>query len=316
MIISGHLMHKLGFSINKNFPDWCVEFPGEWVSITNSFTMEINQLHRADLLDILFDGRNKAYGAYDLRKTYNSRLVKALAFTGSLCVLLLGGYLLAGKLSKRDSISLPQVTDVTLKEISLPENKPEPLPPKPKPLVQTQQIAMIKDVTTRIVPDAQVKPDEAPPKNDDIQNARIGLANTQGQADNGEAPTLSLGGSGTGLAEAPKKQDADDNTIFEKVEIPSTYYGGDPAWERFLRKTMRFPEAAIEKEIQGAVLVQFIVDKEGNVSNVEAISGPDELRDEAVRTIRKSGKWNPAIQNGRKVNSYKRQPIVFMFSTE
>jgi len=59
--------------------------------------------------------------------------------------------------------------------------------------------------------------------------------------------------------------------------------------------------------------VQFIVDKQGVVSDVEAISGPNELREEAVRVIKKSGQWTPAVQNGRQVKSYKKQPIIFQF---
>ena len=65
-------------------------------------------------------------------------------------------------------------------------------------------------------------------------------------------------------------------------------------------------------------MVKFIVDKEGNVSDVEAISGPDTggLREEAVRVIKKSGKWTPAVQNGRFVKSYKRQPVSFKLSDQ
>ena len=59
-----------------------------------------------------------------------------------------------------------------------------------------------------------------------------------------------------------------------------------------------------------------IVDKEGNVSGVEAVSGPEELRAEAVRVIKKSGKWTPAIQQGRQVKSYKRQPVKFQLADE
>jgi protein TonB len=69
----------------------------------------------------------------------------------------------------------------------------------------------------------------------------------------------------------------------------------------------------LTNEVQGTVMVQFIVDREGNVSDVEVVSGPETggLREEAIRVIQKSGKWTPAIQNGRKVKSYKRQPVVF-----
>jgi protein TonB len=100
------------------------------------------------------------------------------------------------------------------------------------------------------------------------------------------------------------------------VEIESTYPGGLPAWARFLNKNFRYPEPAQSDGVQGTVMVRFIVDKDGNVSDVEALSGPDQdgLREEAVRVIRKSGKWIPAVQNGRNVKSYKQQPVVFKIS--
>lgn len=79
---------------------------------------------------------------------------------------------------------------------------------------------------------------------------------------------------------------------------------------------LRYPAQAVDNGIQGPVMVQFIVDREGVVSEVKAISGPVELREEAVRAISRSGKWTPAIQNGRKVKSYKRQQIVFMLGEE
>jgi len=100
------------------------------------------------------------------------------------------------------------------------------------------------------------------------------------------------------------------------VEIESDYPGGASAWQRYLNKNLRYPQEAIDGEIQGTVVVQFIVDKAGNVSDVDAISGPKELRDEAVRVIKKSGSWTPAVQNGRQVKSYKKQPIVFRLETQ
>lgn len=77
--------------------------------------------------------------------------------------------------------------------------------------------------------------------------------------------------------------------------------------------TLRFPDEAVKKNISGVVVIQFIVDKEGHISDVEAISGPDKggLREEGIRMIRKSGLWEPAIQHGHKVRSYKKQPIMF-----
>jgi periplasmic protein TonB len=113
-----------------------------------------------------------------------------------------------------------------------------------------------------------------------------------------------------------KAADNNFDVIYTKVEIESVYPGGQQAWFRFMANTLRYPDEAVNKEIQGTVIVQFIVDTTGNVSNIEAISGPltGGLREEAVRVIKKSGNWIPAVQNGRKVKSYKKQPLVFSLS--
>lgn len=108
----------------------------------------------------------------------------------------------------------------------------------------------------------------------------------------------------------------DWDKTFTRVEIESEYPGGAAAWHRFLNRNLRYPQEAIDNEIQGTVVVQFIVDKAGNVSDVEAISGPKELKAESILMIRKSGQWTPAVQNGRQVRSYKKQPIVFRLESE
>ncbi|WP_431213747.1 energy transducer TonB [Puia sp. P3] len=102
------------------------------------------------------------------------------------------------------------------------------------------------------------------------------------------------------------------------MEIESQFPDGPAAWLRFLHRNLVVPNDAIDQNISGQVMVQFIVDEEGNVSNVQAVSGPvgGGLREEAVRVIKKSGKWTAAIQNGRKVKSYKRQPITFAVASE
>ncbi len=108
------------------------------------------------------------------------------------------------------------------------------------------------------------------------------------------------------------KESADTLTL-HKVEVESQYPGGNSAWNDFLQRTMRYPEMTVRNRIQGIVRVQFIVDKDGRVSNIHAVSGPEEggLREEAERVIRRSGKWIPAFQYGRYVKSYKSQPFVF-----
>lgn len=116
--------------------------------------------------------------------------------------------------------------------------------------------------------------------------------------------------------EAEIKKAWDSSQILMKVEIEAEYPGGAAAWQRFLNKNLRYPEELLDNCIQGTAVVQFVVDKDGNVSNVEAVSGPEELGAEAVRVIKKSGKWMPAVQGGRQVRSLKKQPFIIHLEAE
>ncbi len=276
--------------------------------------MEINKILSADALDIIFDGRNKEYGAYELRKTYNKRLT--LAVLGMLAFILLAavGSLIANNIGKKDKAQEMVVQDVQLEEVKKQE-QPEPPPPPPPPQPEPPKVEMTKFTPPKIVKDEEVKEDEKPPEVEKLEETKIGTINQEGLKDEGiVAPPAS--DEGKGVVEAPKKVEEDWDRTFTKVEIESDYPGGMSAWQRYLNKNLRYPTEAQDNEIQGNVVVQFIVDKEGNVSEVEAISGPKELREEAVRVIKKSGKWTPAVQNGRQVKSYKKQPIVFRLETE
>jgi periplasmic protein TonB len=103
----------------------------------------------------------------------------------------------------------------------------------------------------------------------------------------------------------------DLNRAFQKVEIESKFPGGERAWISFLQENLKYPAKARRKNIQGAVVLQFIVGKDGVVQDLEAISGPTELRQAALDAMKKTPNWVPAMQGGRKVKSYKKQPIVF-----
>ena len=275
--------------------------------------MEINKILNADILDIIFEGRNKEYGAYELRKTYNKRLVKAIIGTAIVILLLFIGYFVSnlnGAGKKKDLV----VQDVQLEDIK-EEKKNEP-PPPPPPKIEPPKVEMAKFTPPKIVKDNEVKEEEKPPEQEKLEDTKIGTVNQEGVKDEGiTAPPVDAG---KGVVEAPKKDEEDYDKTFTKVEIESEYPGGAAAWLRYLNKNFRYPDDAVNNEIQGTVVVQFIVDKEGNVSDVAAISGPENggLREEAIRVIKKSGKWTPAVQNGRQVKSYKKQPIVFKLEAQ
>jgi periplasmic protein TonB len=271
--------------------------------------MEISTILTADVLDILFEGRNKEYGAYDLRRTYNKRLVTSITVMLSVLLLCCIGFVFGGE--KKQSIVQIDIPETELTIIE-PEKAVEPPPPPPPPkMPEPPKVEILKFTPPVIVNDDQVKKEDMPPEIETVADTKIGTFNQDGVKDEGlVAPPVETV-NGKGIIEKPTKEEEDWNKVFTKVEIESEYPGGLPAWQRFLNRNLRPSD-----EAQGTVVVQFIVDKEGNVTNVEAVSGPDELRSEAVRVIKKSGKWTPAIQNGNPVRSYKKQPIIFRINEE
>lgn len=267
--------------------------------------MQPEQIMSSDLLDILFADRNKSYGAYALRREYGRRLKKSLLITGALvCTALAFYYYQGNPATDGRGIIIDLIPPIPA---AVPEPKaPEPPPaPKPKP-----QVATVRYVPPVIVPD-RVKPDP-PPSIDELINAQPGLETRAGIPSEGFPPPVA---SGTGTAAAVSPVAAEpDNSIREKVDVESTYPGGLNAWKRFLIKTFRYPTEAEQNGVAGTVLIKFVVDKSGKVSDIHALSGPDELRAEAIRVISRSGKWIPAMKNDSVVNSYKYQQIVFQLS--
>ena len=275
--------------------------------------MEANKIMSADILDIVFEGRNKEYGAYELRRSYGKRLMFGLIGMAAFVLLLYLGYVLGSQPDSEDAKALV-VKDAQLEAVRQEEPEPPPPPPPPKP-PDPPKVEMAKFTPPKIVKDEEVKEEEKPPEIEKLEDTKIGTINQEGVKDEGiVAPPVT--DDGKGVVEAPKKEEEDWDKTFTKVEIESSYPGGTAAWMRYLIKNIRYPQEAQDNEIQGTVVVQFIVDKQGIVSDVEAISGPKELRDEAVRVIKKSGQWTPAVQNGRQVKSYKKQPVGFKLETE
>src|ERR1700744_3018200 len=154
--------------------------------------METNKIMHADILDILFEGRNKEYGAYDLRKTYNRRIVKSMLVTGAVILLLFIGYFGSGR-SNGTKMHSYVIADDSL--INVKEEKVVVVPPPPK--VEVPKVEIKQFTPPKIVKDEQVKPDEKPPENDKLDDVKIGTVNQEGVKDDGvTAPPASDGGKG------------------------------------------------------------------------------------------------------------------------
>lgn len=274
--------------------------------------MDANKILNADILDIIFDGRNKEYGAYDLRKNYNKRIITSLVSVVSLLFLLFLGSALASVIGKKKDVKLDVAQEVQLEKV-VEEKKPViPPPPPPPKMPPPPKVEMAKFTPPKIVPDKEVK--EPPPPIEKVAEAKIGTINQEGTKDEGiVAPPVEA--KGTGTVVAPVVQAEDYDKTFTKVENPATFPGGMDGWRRYLERNLSFPESAQEAGTQGVVRVQLVVDKEGNVSEVKALNDPgDGLAAEAERVIRKGPKWNPAEQNGRKVTFRFVQQVTFQLN--
>jgi len=286
--------------------------------------MDVNKIMQTDLLDLIFEGRNKEYGAYELRRKYNKRLTFSLLITASLALLILLGSFIASY-AEKNRAKKAEIKEVQLEEIVQEEQKNEPPPPPPPPKPpDPPKVEMAKFTPPKVVKDEEVKEDEKPPEVEKLEDTKIGNVNQEGTKDEGiVAPPVEDKGA---VIEAPKQDDEDK--VFQKVEIEAEFPGGGGAWQKFVtREIERNIDELQDDGRSGTVVVQFIVDKEGQVSEVRALpcgeagvanclSSGSKLAEVAVNAIRRGPKWKPAVQNGRNVKAYRRQPVTFQLQEE
>ncbi len=260
--------------------------------------MTSKELLKADMLDILFEHRNKLYGAYALRKDYNHRLGKALAIALSIVLF----FILFSAFRKNEAatpITINSPGGVELKQINLPEKIEQPQP-------QTRPRAAEADFQTiRIVRDDLA--DRIIVENSALANATISNVNRNGPIPDG-LPADTVVTSGTGNTVAPQP-DPDPKPL--PTYAPS-FPGGQTAWLNYLRKFLQTPDA-LEAGQRIEVRVRFWVETDGYVSRFEIIqSGGSDFDREVLRVMKKMPKWEPAMQNGQKIAVSFTQPVIFV----
>jgi protein TonB len=271
--------------------------------------MEPKQILSANLLDIIFDDRNKSYGAYELRVTYPERIKKSLLLTFTLGLLAFGGAVLANSLTPKEKGKL-EYTEVTLSNIEQEVKEPEPLPepekqPEP-PKVQTERLTQFTVVEDDQVPDP-------PPTQDDLTNAKIDNFKQDGVDDIGIAEPTKLD-DGKNIIEENKNAKSDEP--FTAVEVDAKFLGN---WEKFLLRNLNANIPVDNGAPTGVyrVVVQFVVDVDGNVSDIKALTNHGYgMEQEAIRVLKKATKWEPAFQNNTHVKAYRTQPITFQVEAE
>lgn len=270
--------------------------------------MEKLSILTADLLDILFEYRNKMYGAYELRKTYPKRVVYAITGTVLLCMLFVGGAILAksGKKNSRIELAVDYQLDKFVEQ-------PKPVEPPPVlPKQEMPKLAMSQYTPPRIVQDDQVTPEDEIKEVEKLEDTKIGTINQEGIKDDGiVAPPVEKP---TGIVAAPKVE-TDYDHIFYSVQMAASFPGGTTEWIKYLERHLNkdVPNDNGAPAGKYPVIVSFTVAKDGSISDVKAENDPGYgTKDEAVRVIRKGPNWQPAEQNGHKVIYRHRQTITFV----
>ena len=265
--------------------------------------MDINKILKSDYLDILFEGRNKNYGGYELRKKYPKRMRNAGIIVIGVVGLIVGGSLVVkaikGNADKKPVAIMKEVTLAEPPPID-PKKPPPPPPPEPPPPVKPT----VKFTPPVIKKDEEVKEEEKPPEVKELEDKSAGLKTVAGDP-NGIDPGI-VDKPGTGVVEAPAAPE-----IFKFVEqMPESGYD----WQAYVAKNVNYPNAARDNNIEGRVNVQFVVNEDGTISGAKVVGSKrygGGLEDEAVRVVSSMPKWKPGKQNGRAVKVYFTLPITF-----
>jgi len=254
-----------------------------------------------DLLDLVFRGRNKAYGAYNLRRIYPNHIKRSMFIFLLIVITISGAYVAYNYMKDRASLVVEKPIR-TVTELQAPppmdEKSPPPPPPPPPPPVK----ATIQFVPPKIVevaaPEQEIKTVEEVVESK-AQVATQTIVGQEGPAD------IELGP--VGPVEAPRSSEP-----FTFVEQMPEFPGGEDALVRYLSKHIRYPNFAVENEIEGTVMVEFVVSEDGSIKNPKILKGiKGGCDEEAMRVVRSMPKWKAGKQAGHAVPVLYSVPVVF-----
>ena len=254
--------------------------------------------------DIVFENRNKVYGAYQLRRTTGKRNIWSMVFVAAVAAIAYVGLAAYNSYQEAQKAKFEAEMEASLLEAKK-EAKVEKKTEAPK-VEKVQQVEKVKSSIAFTPPvikkDSEVKPEEEMKTQDELKETKtaIGAFDVKG---NDEAGGTVLKAVEEIATPEPPKQDEEQNKIFEVVEQQPSFPGGSV--NGWLSEHIKYPVVAAENGIQGRVVVQFVVEKDGSVSQVKVVRGVDPSLDkEAVRVISSMPKWIPGKQNGGSVEVF------------
>lgn len=267
-------------------------------------------LNSSEWCDVVFEGKNKQYGAYRLRQTSAKRVVVAfivmLVFVGIIVAI---PYLanVVKELTRQETSTMDdafELSNIPIEEQVSQENiiKQETAPPPP-PLKTT-----IKFTPPVITEDDKVNEDNVVKDQEDLKTTKgaISAFDVKGTDVEGAVDLRELEGHKVIVEEKVVEKP------FYTVEQMPSFPGGETEMQKFIRDNLKYPVVAQESGIQGRVTIRFVVTKDGDISEVTVVRGIDPSCDkEAVNVVKKMPKWIPGKQNGRAVPVYFTLPVVF-----
>ena len=281
-------------------------------------------------VDMVFADKNKAYGAYQLRKSVSQRNIKALVIL--LVAAFIGGGYLAYQIKKhKDELAAQEAYAAKMElaaweqakkeqaERKKQQKKEEPKKVEPEKVVPETR-ATVKFTAPVIKDDKEVKEEMPPMVKMNRETKAIGTETKEGVEDRNivadrstvATPEQIIPKIEKPVAEAPKveapKEDI-EKKIFTFAEQQPTFKGNVQAW---LTSHLNYPASAADNNIQGKVVVKFVVGRDGSVSRAEVVRGVDPALDrEALRVVNSMPKWNPGMNNGQPANVWFQLPITF-----
>lgn len=267
-------------------------------------------------VDMVFAEKNQAYGAYVLRKQTSARNIRSIVFL-LIAALLIGGFLAykvhqqkmeEEKLAYMEAQELAKLRD-QLKEKK--EDKPV-VQPKVEPKKEIPEVRETQKFTAPVIKkDELVKEENQVKQMDDLdKKVAVDVKDQEGVKDRTVEAIRNDIAVNTPPKEEVKQQVVEK--IFDVVEVPPTFPGGEGQLRAWLAANTKYPPVAEDNGIQGRVIVQFVVERDGSVSNVNVVRGVDPSLDkEAARVVRSMPKWTPGKQNGQAVRARFNVPVVF-----
>ena len=268
-------------------------------------------------VDMVFAGKNKEYGAYQLRKGTSGRNIKALLIL-VIAAALVGGFLAWKVIEQKqaeeqqaymEAMELAKLQQQAKKE----EKKKEPAKPKIEPKKEIPVARETQKFTAPVIKkDELVKEENQVKQMDKLdEKVAVGTENKEGTKDRlAEAVRSDIAVAAPPPPPAPKPEVS--NKVFDVVEEMPHFPGGAAALQAFLSSNTKYPVVAQENGVQGRVIVSFVVERDGSITDVKVVRSVDPSLDrEATRVVKSMPRWSPGKQNGSAVRVKYTVPVVF-----